>query len=152
MFEPIHDCVTWDAHGSAPFPRLDAYKTVCGPQFDNGYTSLIEDLQQRGLYDSTIVLASGEFGRTPKINAAGGRGHWPHCWSLIISGGGIRGGQVVGASDEIGGYPVEHPVTPADIAATLHCILGNSFSGGMPAADTRLLPAVEPARPVFELL
>ena len=151
MFDS-RDSLTWDAHGSAPFPRLDAYKTVCGPWFDNAYTSLIEDLQERGLYDSTIVLASGEFGRTPKINAAGGRGHWSHCWSLIIGGGGIRGGQVVGVSDDIGGYPIKRPVPPADIAATLRCLLGHSFSGRVAAVDTHPLLPAQSAQPVFELL
>ncbi len=119
MYPNGYDGPTWDAHGSAPFSDLTAYRTHCGPEFDNAYISLIEDLQARGLYDSTIVLATGAWGRAPLINRHGGRARWPHCWSLLIGGGGLRGGQVIGASDDLGGYPVERPVTPANIAATL---------------------------------
>jgi uncharacterized protein (DUF1501 family) len=71
------------------------------------------------LLDSTVVLAVGEFGRTPKINASAGRDHWPHCYSALIAGGGLRGGQVIGASDKHAAEPVERPVTPADLAATV---------------------------------
>ena len=66
----------------------------------------------------------GEFGRTPKINPAGGRDHWPNCWTMLMAGGGIKGGQVVGATDEIGGYPVDRPITPAEVAATVYKALG----------------------------
>ena len=115
---------SWDCHGSAPFPALDAYRTHCGPMFDNGYTSLITELKARGLYDTTIVIAAGEFGRTPRLNRAGGRDHWPHCWSMILGGGGLRNGQIIGASDAIGAYPIDQPITPADLTATLHTALG----------------------------
>ena len=71
--------------------------------FDNAYSSLLEDLSDRGLLDATLVLATGEFGRTPRINPAGGRDHWPQCWTVVLAGGGVKGGQIVGSSDAIGG-------------------------------------------------
>ena len=71
--------------------------------FDNAYRSLLEDLHDRGLLENTMVVAMGEFGRTPKVNPAGGRDHWPQCWSILMGGGPLKGGTVVGASDEIGG-------------------------------------------------
>ncbi|HZP83971.1 MAG TPA: DUF1501 domain-containing protein [Chthonomonadaceae bacterium] len=153
MFETVFDELTWDIHGSAPFTPIDAYRTLCGPWFDNGYTSLIEELQERGLYENTIVVAMGEFGRTPKINPAGGRDHWPQCWSMILGGGGIKGGQVIGASDEIGGYPTDRPTTPADVAATLFSALGISLTTELPSPGNRPLPVVEyAAKPITELL
>jgi hypothetical protein len=153
MFETVFDELTWDIHGSAPFTPIDAYRTLCGPWFDNGYTSLIEELQERGLYENTIVVAMGEFGRTPKINPAGGRDHWPQCWSMILGGGGIKGGQVIGASDEIGGYPTDRPTTPSDVAATLFSALGIGLTTELPSPGNRPLPVVEyAAKPITELL
>ena len=153
MFDSVDNEITWDAHGHTPFAPLDSYKTLCGPRFDNGYTSLIEELQERGLYDNTIVIATGEFGRAPRINAAGGRDHWPHCWSLILGGGGISGGQIVGASDDIAAYPTERPTTPADIAATLSMAMGIDLPHELPTHNSRSVPIINPAaRPLRELL
>ena len=153
MFETVFNEITWDIHGSAPFTPIDAYKTLCGPWFDNGYSSLIEELHERGLYDNTIVVATGEFGRTPKINPAGGRDHWPQCWSMILGGGGLKGGQIVGASDPIGGYPVDRPASPADVAATLYSALGISLTKELPSPGNRPIPVVDyAARPIRELL
>ncbi|HZO91632.1 MAG TPA: DUF1501 domain-containing protein [Chthonomonadaceae bacterium] len=153
MFETVFNELTWDIHGCAPFTPIDAYRTHCGPWFDNGYTSLIEELTERGLYDNTIVVAMGEFGRTPRINPAGGRDHWPQCWSIVLGGGGIKGGQVIGASDEIGAYPTDRPTTPADVAATLYSALGISLTTELPGPGNRSLPVVEhSARPICQLL
>jgi hypothetical protein len=153
MFETVFNEITWDIHGSAPFTPIDAYRTLCGPWFDNGYSSLVEDLTQRGLYNKTVVCATGEFGRTPKINPAGGRDHWPQCWSMIMGGGGIKGGHVVGASDEIGGYPKDRPTTPADVAATLYRALGIDLEHELISPGNRPIPVVEySARPLTELL
>ena len=152
MFETVFDEITWDIHGSAPFTPIDAYRTLCGPWFDNGYTSLIEELKERGLYDNTVVIATGEFGRTPKINPAGGRDHWPQCWSMIMGGGGIKGGRVIGASDAIGGYPVDRPTTPADVVATLYMALGIDLTKELPSPGGRPVPVVDyTARPLTEL-
>jgi hypothetical protein len=91
---------------------------------DQGMSALLTDLRDRGLLTSTLVIAMGEFGRTPKINDKAGRDHWEHCYSALVAGGGVRGGQVLGQSDARGEHPVDHPVTPADIAATVHHAVG----------------------------
>ena len=90
---------------------------------DQTLSTLLEDLDQRGLLESTIVIAMGEFGRTPEINPINGRDHWPFCWSMVIGGGGIKGGQVIGASDEKGGFVAERPVAVGDVFATIYLSL-----------------------------
>ena len=80
---------------------------------------MIEDLNQRGLLDSTLVVAMGEFGRTPRINANAGRDHWPDCYSILLAGGGVKGGFIYGSSDKLGAYPETNPVRPSDLAATI---------------------------------
>lgn len=104
----------WDSHEKL-FPR---HKQLIPPA-DQGFSALVEDLEVRGLLDSTLVVGMGEFGRTPKINGNGGRDHWPDCYSIVLAGGGTRGGAVHGASDRLGAYPQLDPVTPADLAATI---------------------------------
>jgi len=138
--------------GSAPFSPIDCYKNEVGPNFDNAYTSLLGDLAQRGLLSNTMVLAFGEFGRTPKINPAGGRDHHPGCWTVLTAGGPIQGGRVVGASDEIGGTPKDRPVTPAEIAATVYQGLGISLDTELPGPQTRPIRVVDHGiEPVMEL-
>jgi len=124
MFETVFNDITWDIHGSAPFSPISCYSELVGPMFDNAYSSLLEDLSRMGLLDTTLVLATGEFGRTPRINPAGGRDHWPQCWTVVMAGGGVQGGRVVGASDATGGAPQDRPVTPAHVAATVYKCLG----------------------------
>ncbi|MEO2035707.1 MAG: DUF1501 domain-containing protein [Planctomycetaceae bacterium] len=92
--------------------------------FDLGYTALLEDLEQRGLLDGTLVAVIGEFGRTPKINGNAGRDHWPGCFSITLAGAGVRGGLVHGASDRIAAYPARDPVSPEEVAATIYHALG----------------------------
>jgi hypothetical protein len=110
----------WDAHASV-FPRL---KDHLLPPSDRAFAALIDDLSGRGLLEETLVIAMGEFGRTPKINGTAGRDHWPYCYSVILAGGGVRGGTTYGSSDKLGAYPDTDPVTPADLAATLFWRLG----------------------------
>jgi hypothetical protein len=105
----------WDAHQNV-FGRL---KNDLIPPADRAFAALIEDLTDRGLLKETLVIAMGEFGRTPKINASAGRDHWPNCYSVILAGGGVRGGITFGSSDKLGAYPDTDAVTPADLAATL---------------------------------
>ena len=105
----------WDAH----FKVANQHKNHLLPQADQSLSALIEDLDARGLLDSTLVIAMGEFGRTPRINKDGGRDHWPDCYTVLLAGGGVKGGNVHGSSDAIGAYPASDPVTPADLAATI---------------------------------
>jgi hypothetical protein len=94
------------------------------PPTDAAFGSLVQDLSDRGLLDETLVVMLGEFGRTPRFNAEGGRDHWPNCFSVVLAGGGVRGGMVYGASDAIGAYPTADPVTPQNLAATIFDCLG----------------------------
>jgi len=94
------------------------------PQFDVSFAALMDDLTERGLLDETLVVVIGEFGRTPKINANGGRDHWGNVFSFAMAGAGIRGGQVLGASDRQGAYPQSEPYTGGDLTATLFHLLG----------------------------
>ncbi|HEX3869285.1 MAG TPA: DUF1501 domain-containing protein, partial [Pirellulales bacterium] len=105
----------WDSHQN----NASRLKDDLLPPADLGYSALIEDLSQRGLLDSTLVVALGEFGRTPIINKLGGRDHWPNCFSVLLAGGGVEGGAIYGSSDKIGAYPETNPVTPGDLAATI---------------------------------
>lgn len=111
---------TWDHHKDI-FPTLS---NDFLPELDRAYATLLEDLQQRGMLDSTLVVLTGEFGRTPEINAMGGRDHWPNAFSLTVAGGGIRGGRVYGASDERGMFVKDNPVEVADLTTTIYKKLG----------------------------
>ena len=95
----------------------------------------MEDLFQRGLLDNTMVACLAEFGRTPKVNPAGGRDHWPNCWTVNFAGGGVKGGRVVGKSDDIGAYPVERPVKPAEVVATIYQSSGSTWKPNCPARN-----------------
>jgi hypothetical protein len=109
----------WDSH----VKESQRLKTVLLPPTDQAYSALLEDLAQRGRLDETLVVCMAEFGRTPRINMAGGRDHWGHVYSVALAGGGIRGGQVYGASDKVGGQPREGRVQPQDLTATIfHCL------------------------------
>jgi hypothetical protein len=152
MFETVFNEITWDIHGSAPFSPIEAYRDLLGPMFDNAYASLLEDLQQRGLLDDTMVVAMGEFGRTPKINPAGGRDHWPQCWTVSMAGGGIKGGQVIGASDEIGAYPKDRPIPAGQVAATILHGLGVDMETELPGPGSRPMRVVDHGvEPIAEL-
>jgi hypothetical protein len=110
----------WDTHRR----NFHFLKSSLLPPTDRGLSALIEDLDERGMLEETLVVAMGEFGRTPEINKQGGRDHWPDCYSVLLAGGGIRGGAVYGASDARAAYPVSDRVGPEDIAATIFAALG----------------------------
>ena len=110
----------WDTHAQ----NADRLQDVLCPQFDIGFTALIEDLDERGLLDETLVVAVGEFGRTPKINAKAGRDHWGAVSNFLMAGAGVRTAQVVGASDSIGGNPISDKIEPKDLTATVFHLLG----------------------------
>ena len=152
MFETVFDEITWDIHGSSPFSPIECYSDLVGPMFDNAFTSLVEDLSKTGMLDNTLILATGEFGRTPKINPAGGRDHWPACWPVVMAGGGIQGGRVVGESDDIGGAPKSRPTTPAEVAATVYHALGIELGTELPGPQDRPIRVVDHGvEPIKEL-
>jgi len=119
-YEGPADSPVWDTHQNN-FRHL---RERLGPPTDRALAALISDLAERGLLDETLIVCMGEFGRTPKINAQGGRDHWPAVQSLVLAGGGIRAGMVYGASDRYGAYPADKPTTPAAVAATILHLLG----------------------------
>jgi hypothetical protein len=132
--------ITWDTHKD----NFNALKNRLVPPMEQAYAALLDDLEERGLLDSTLVIWMGEFGRTPKINVDAGRDHWPGCYSVLLAGGGIRGGQVIGASDDIGAFPKERPVTPAEIHATVFAALGYDVrSISYESTDGRPIPLTD---------
>jgi hypothetical protein len=110
----------WDHH----YRNFQIMQDRHAPWLDQAYSALLTDLQTRGLLETTLVVAIGEFGRSPRINAAAGRDHWEHCYSALVAGGGVRGGRVVGESDRRGERPHDRPLTPADLVATIHHAVG----------------------------
>jgi len=147
----------WDTHDGLTLQLRDGYsgaKTGVGliPTFDLGFSALLTDLEQRGLLDSTLVIAMGEFGRTPKLNTRGGRDHWPRVFSAVLAGAGIRGGQVIGASDRVGESPAERPVTPTDLAATIYTLLGIDPGQTLLTADGRPVQVNSGGKRIHELI
>ncbi len=144
--------ITWDIHGSKPFTSIEGMRDIICPMYDQGYTALLEDLFQRGMLDDTMVCNLAEFGRTPKVNPAGGRDHWPNCWTMGFAGGGVKGGRAIGKSDEIGAYPAERPVNPATVVATIYESLGLDLDTHLPGPAGRPFPLVDfGTQPIKEL-
>jgi hypothetical protein len=142
-----YDC--WDTHSN----NFTTLKNVNLPEFDQTYCALLEDLQTRGLLDETLVVVLSEMGRTPRINGNGaGRDHWTYCYGMWFAGAGIRGGTVVGESDNQAAYVKDRPVSPGDICATIYELLG--IDPGLPVPDRagRPVPASHGGRPIRELL
>jgi hypothetical protein len=142
-FLTVFNEITWDIHGSNPFTSIEGMKDIVAPMYDQAYTALIEDLNQRGLLENTLVCNLAEFGRTPRVNPAGGRDHWPQCWTVYFAGGGVQGGRVVGMSDRIGGVPAERPVEPPEIVATIYRSLGLDLETKLPGPQGRPFPLVD---------
>jgi hypothetical protein len=152
MFETVFDEITWDIHGSKPFTDIQEMSKLVAPNFDRAYSALLDELQERGLLSNTMVLAMGEFGRTPKINPAGGRDHHPGVWTIIMGGGPLQGGRVVGESDELGYAPKSRPVTPGEVAATVFRGLGLDPHKDLPGPQGRPIPLAEYSlQPIKEL-
>ncbi len=120
----VHYCLTpegsWDTH-SQHFRQMK--QSLC-PTFDQAFAALVSDLDERGLLGQTLVLANAEFGRTPKVNRASGRDHWPWVYSIALAGGGVGQGVVYGSSDKVAAYPSSNPHDPRDLAATVYHLLG----------------------------
>lgn len=126
----------WDTHDNSD----KVIRNTLAPMLDQSLSALMEDLKQRGLYESTVVIATGEFGRTPIVNPKAGRDHWPEAWSIVLGGGGIAGGRIVGATDEQGGQVTEKPVSLGDLYATVYKAMGIDWT------KTYMSPI---ARPVY---
>lgn len=140
--------IIWDTHQDN-FGRLE--KTLA-PPMERAFSTLLDDLVDRGLLDSTLVIWMGDFGRTPIINATAGRDHWPQCYSVVMAGGGIRGGQIIGESDSTGATPKSRPVKPADIHATVFAAMGyDARSITYHSTDGRPIPLSD-GEPLRELL
>ncbi|MBN8903555.1 MAG: DUF1501 domain-containing protein [Rhodospirillales bacterium] len=152
QFSTVFDAPSWDCHADRGSLRttLDDYRATVAPSFDAAFATLLADLDERGLLDTTLVVATGEFGRTPKLNANGGRDHWAGCWTALVAGGGVRGGRVVGRSDATGAEPADRPVTPPELVATVFHALGVPAGATIPGPDGAPA-AVYPAAPVREL-
>ena len=123
------------------------------PGLDKAFSALVQDLEERGMLDETLVVVMTEFGRTPKINSIGGRDHWPNCFSIALAGGGVPGGAVIGASDELGEFVEDRPITPSDMAATIYTLLGIDPGLELRTADGRPVRiAPDGAAPIKELV
>jgi hypothetical protein len=110
----------WDHH----YRNFQIMQDRHAPWLDQALSALLTDLESRGLLSTTLIVVMGEFGRTPKINDKAGREHWEKCYSALIAGGGVRGGRIIGSSDHKGEHPRDNPVTPLDVAATVHHCAG----------------------------
>ena len=152
MFSTVFDSVSWDCHAAGGSLRttLGDYRDSVAPLFDTAFASLLADLESRGLLERTLVVATGEFGRTPHLNANGGRDHWPACWTAILAGGGVQGGRIIGASDTIGSEPTNRPVSPQELVATVYRAMGIPANATIPGPDGSPVPVIE-AAPVGEL-
>ena len=138
---------TWDTHAK----NNSRVKSVLCPQFDVAFSALIQDLEARGLLDETLVVAGGEFGRTPTFNAQGGRDHWGHVFSVALAGAGISGGQVYGSSDAKGAFPREGRTPPQDLAATIFHLLGIGHNATMPHPNGRPIHICD-GQPMYSML
>lgn len=153
LFDDLHQQLTWDCHGTGTGTsgKVYEYRDLLGPAFDKALSTLLDDLSSKGLLNDTLVVATGEFGRTPQINAHGGRDHWPHVWSALVAGGGTQGGQVVGASDARASAPVERPVHASELTATIYHHMGLNPNSCLAMSDDQELSLVE-ASPISELV
>ena len=147
-----YEFMEWDLHGAPTATTVEKGTALKGPHLDAALSTLLIDLQQRNLLDRVLIQVFGEFGRTPKLNPAGGRDHWGNVFSVLLAGGGLRHGQVIGSSDSSGAVPHDRPLRPADLLATTYRVLGISPHlspvdyAGRPVP---LLPSAEPIRELF---
>ncbi|HVW02189.1 MAG TPA: DUF1501 domain-containing protein, partial [Planctomycetaceae bacterium] len=143
----------WDHHGTANRHATAEGAKLLLPPFDRALAALVRDLVDRGLYEKTLIVAMGEFGRTPRMNDAAGRDHWGHTFSVLMGGGRLPRGIVVGASDDHGAYVAERPLTPEDVAATIYHHLGiDGRKIAFPDRAGRPLYLVEQGEPIRELV
>jgi len=149
----------WDSHAVNCHMFHDLRARL--PIYDQAITALVEDLEQRGLTKKVLLIVTGEFGRTPRINSTTGlqtgamqpgRDHWPQAMSMLVSGGGMRTGQVIGSTNPKGEYPLDRPLTPNDLWATMYRHLGIDASVAFPDHNGRPMPILPDGHPIEELL
>jgi hypothetical protein len=153
QFDTVFGISCWDMHadGNSLNNTYADYEHVLCPQFDLAFTALLEDLQQRGLLEETVIAVISEFGRTPKINARGGRDHYPSAWTNFLAGGPIRGGRVIGSTDKIGAAPHDRPVEPPQVVASIYQAMGIDLETTMlPGPGGRPIRLID-AEPIHEL-
>lgn len=147
------NCVPWDHHGSSNRYQTEEGSNLLIPPLDCALSGLIDDLEQRGLYEDTMVIAMGEFGRTPRMNKYAGRDHWGRTFSVLVGCGGMNMGQVIGRSNPHGAHVVNRPISPEDVAATVYQHLG--INGENTTFDDLLgrpIPLISDGKPIRELL
>lgn len=138
----------WDTHEN----NFNLLKHFLLPYTDRGTTALLEDLSQSGLWETTLVVVTGDMGRTPRVNAKAGRDHWPQCGFCLLAGGGIKPGLVYGASDRHGAYPKDRPVSPGDLVATIYQLLGVDPELTVPDQTGRPISVTHGGQPIREIL
>ncbi len=145
LFDQLCGTPTWDAHGRGPDgpATLYDYRDWLGPQFDQALSALLDDLENRGLLQTTLVIAAGEMGRSSRINACAGRDHNTNTWCALMAGGGVAGGSVIGKSDPTGEYPVERPVHVAELVATVYDFFGIRADDPLHIGPSQTLPLCE---------
>jgi uncharacterized protein (DUF1501 family) len=138
----------WDTH----YKNFEELKNTSLPRFDRAISALVSDLAARGLDNEVLVMAFGEFGRTPTINHEAGRDHWPGAMSMLLAGGGLRMGQVIGATDSRAAYPILDPCSPADVLATMYHAMGVDIRGHFMDSVGRPVPILPNGQPIAALL
>ena len=147
------NCVPWDHHGSPGQYKTEEGAKLLIPPLDRAIAALVEDLIERGMYDKTLIVAMGEFGRTPRMNANAGRDHWGNTFSVLFGGGGLKMGQTIGRSSARGEHVIDRPFDPQDIAATIYHHLGiNAQSVAFPDHAGRPLALLDRGEPIRELI
>jgi uncharacterized protein (DUF1501 family) len=138
----------WDTHAN----NFDTLSRRLLPELDKGMSALVADLAARRLLDTTTIVWMGEFGRTPRINQNAGRDHWPRSWSVVVGGGGMKNGQVVGATDKDGVDVVDHPIGVMDLIATLTKTMGINLATQYTTPRGRPIKVVDGGQPIKELV
>jgi len=138
----------WDTHANA----FDTLSKRLLPELDKGMSALVADLDQRGLLDSTVIAWMGDFGRTPRINQDAGRDHWPRSWSVVLGGGGIKGGQIIGETDKDGVDIIDRPVGPMDVIATMTKAMGLDLATQWTTPRGRPIKLVDDGKPIDGLI
>lgn len=152
-FDTVFNIACWDMHANKGNlnSTIDDYKNLLCPQFDQAFSALIEDLDQRGMLEDTVVAVLSEMGRTPKFNANGGRDHYPSAWTNFLCGGRVQGGQVIGSTDKLGAAPHDYPIEPPRVLASIYHAMGIDLETTMmPGPGSRPIRLID-AEPIPEL-